>query len=88
MGWGIAVAPTLQARPWVEEGDLTWLRPETRMPVELFWHQWRLVGSLGDSRVAGTRPPATLDRIGQALAEGARRALGTAGTPADAARGL
>jgi LysR family transcriptional regulator (chromosome initiation inhibitor) len=65
MGWGVGVAPEIQVRPRVEAGELVVLRPEIGVDVALYWHQWQLQGR-----------GALLDQIGQALAEGARRALG------------
>ena len=65
MGWGVGVAPEIQVRPWVAEGRLTVLKPQVGVDVALYWHQWQLQGR-----------GALLDQIGQALAEGARRALG------------
>jgi LysR family transcriptional regulator (chromosome initiation inhibitor) len=65
MGWGIGVAPEVQVRPLVEAGRLVVLRSEISVDVALYWHQWQL-------QARG----ALLDRIGQALADGARRALG------------
>lgn len=65
MGWGVGVAPEIQVRPLVEAGQLVVLRPDVGVDVALYWHQWQLQGR-----------GALLDQIGQALAEGARRALG------------
>jgi len=65
MGWGVGVAPEIQVRPFVQAGRLVVLRPEIGVDVALYWHQWQLHGRA-----------ALLDQIGQALAEGARRALG------------
>ena len=68
MGWGVGVMPELQVRPLLEAGSLVALRPEVHVPVSLHWHQWQ----------AGSDPqaaPSLLDRIGSALAEGARTAL-------------
>lgn len=65
MGWGVGVAPEIQVRPLVAAGRLVALRPEVGVDVALYWHQWQLQGR-----------DALLDRIGQALADGARRALG------------
>jgi LysR family transcriptional regulator (chromosome initiation inhibitor) len=70
MGWGVGVAPELQVRPHVERGALTVLHPEVRLPIALHWHQWKL----GDERRPVARA-SLLDRIGQALATGARWAL-------------
>jgi LysR family transcriptional regulator (chromosome initiation inhibitor) len=70
MGWGVGVAPALLVRPHVERGALQVLHPEVRLPIALYWHQWQL----GDD----PRPVARaslLDRIGQALAAGARQVL-------------
>lgn len=64
MGWGVGVAPEIQLRPFVASGQLVVLRPEIAVEVALYWHQWQLQGR-----------GALLDRIGQALAEGARRVL-------------
>ena len=64
MGWGVGVAPEIQVRGLVEAGQLVVLRPDVGVDVALYWHQWQLLGR-----------DALLDRIGQALAEGAQRAL-------------
>ncbi|HEY9106086.1 MAG TPA: ArgP/LysG family DNA-binding transcriptional regulator, partial [Roseateles sp.] len=58
------VAPDIQVRPLVDAGKLVVLKPEVGVDVALYWHQWQLQGR-----------GALLDRIGLALAEGARRAL-------------
>ena len=65
MGWGVGVAPEIQVRSLVETGQLVVLRPAVGVDVALYWHQWQLQGR-----------GALLDQIGQALADGARRALG------------
>ena len=65
MGWGVGVAPEVQVRALVAAGQLVVLRPDVSVDVALFWHQWQLQGR-----------DALLDRIGRALAEGARQALG------------
>ena len=65
MGWGVGVAPEIQVRGLVAAGQLVVLRPDIGVDVALYWHQWQLLGR-----------DALLDRIGQALAEGAREALG------------
>lgn len=70
MGWGVGVAPDIQVRPLVDAGKLVVLKPEVGVDVALYWHQWQLQGR-----------GALLDRIGLALAEGARRTLLT-GSPA------
>jgi LysR family transcriptional regulator (chromosome initiation inhibitor) len=72
LGWGIGLLPLIQAQPSLARGELVVLRPETRLSLALFWHQWKL-GPQG-----ATAPPrlALLDEIGAALAAGARSALG------------
>ena len=65
MGWGVGVAPEIQVRALVAAEKLVVLRPEIGVDVTLYWHQWQWQGR-----------GALLDQIGQALAEGARRALG------------
>lgn len=72
MGWGVGVAPELQVRPLIASGALQALRPELSVDVTLYWHQWRLASEL----VAAPARVALLDQIGQALAAGARTALG------------
>jgi len=74
MGWGIGGVPEVQARAALSSGELVALLPGVVLPVSLFWHQWKLApdGTLPSSRVA------MLDRIGAALAAGARTALGGA----------
>jgi LysR family transcriptional regulator (chromosome initiation inhibitor) len=73
MGWGVGVAPEIQVRPLVAAGSLVPLRPEITLAVKLFWHQWKLApdGAQASPRVA------MLDRIGQALVQGATRAFET-----------
>ena len=71
MGWGIGVVPELQVRALLDSGALVALRPDQRLPVRLYWHQWRLVP---DGAVASTRV-GLLDRVGAALLAGARQAL-------------
>ena len=72
MGWGIGVLPLLQAREAVARGELVALRPELRLPVALYWHQWVLQSPSG--------APPLLDRIGRALEEQARRVLEPGGS--------
>lgn len=67
LGWGIGILPELQSRDAVQRGELVVLREDVTIAVGLYWHQWRLGGE-------GT-PPGLLDRIGQALLDGARRVL-------------
>jgi LysR family transcriptional regulator (chromosome initiation inhibitor) len=70
-GWGVGVAPELQLRPLIESGELLCIRPDISVDVSLYWHQWKLQSEHAPApgRVA------LLDRIGQALAQGARHAL-------------
>lgn len=70
MGWGVGVVPLLQVHAWLERGELVPLCPEVTVPVALYWHRWKL----GDERRPGERA-ALISRIGDALIEGARRAL-------------
>ena len=83
-GWGVGVLPRLQAREALAAGRLVMLRPEVEVPVALYWHQWGL-----DAPSVGEPTPrlALLDRVGQALAEGARRALSDGGSATDERRG-
>ena len=79
MGWGIAVVPELMAASGLASGALLALHPEVHVDVRLHWHQWKLGGS-GDSDLAAPLPDnplraGVLDRVGRALAEGARAAL-------------
>lgn len=71
MGWGVGVAPEIQVRGLLDNGDLIALRPEIGLEVRLFWHQWRLgpEGATPSARVA------LLDRIGDALVAGAEQTL-------------
>ncbi|HET7794105.1 MAG TPA: LysR family transcriptional regulator ArgP [Rhizobacter sp.] len=71
MGWGVGVVPELQVRGLLEGGALVALKPEVGLNVRLFWHQWRL----GPDGAAPSERVALLDRIGDALAAGARGAL-------------
>lgn len=70
-GWGIGVAPEIQIRDAVRDGRLVVLHPHVRVPVALYWHQWRL----GRDSEAPASRAGLLDRIGRALAQGASRAL-------------
>ncbi|MET0518518.1 MAG: LysR family transcriptional regulator ArgP [Burkholderiaceae bacterium] len=72
MGWGVGVVPELQVRELIASGVLQVLRPELSVDVTLYWHQWKLVSE----SVAPPARGALLDQIGQALARGARAALG------------
>ena len=86
MGWGLAVVPEPMAAPGLASGALQALHPQVHVDVRLHWHQWKLRSSLGNSssgEIEGATPTAVdrplragvLDRIGRALAEGARAAL-------------
>jgi LysR family transcriptional regulator (chromosome initiation inhibitor) len=72
MGWGIGVMPEHMAAPWLAQGKLQVLFPEVFVDVLLHWHQWRL---RGDEAPGPPRRTGALDRIGQALIEGARQSL-------------
>lgn len=72
MGWGIGVMPEQMAAPGLASGQLCALHPQVSVDVVLHWHQWKLRAE------DGPEPPlrtGALDRIGRALAEGARRSL-------------
>jgi LysR family transcriptional regulator (chromosome initiation inhibitor) len=71
MGWGVGVVPELQARDALAAGRLRALHPEVTLPVALYWHQWQLDAAAGPP----SRRVALLDRVGDALAAGAQRAL-------------
>lgn len=84
MGWGLAVMPEPMAAPGLADGRLQVVQPEVFVDVQLHWHQWRLPGdALAAEAPHGAWPRpgemplrgSPLDRIGQALAEGARRML-------------
>jgi LysR family transcriptional regulator (chromosome initiation inhibitor) len=75
MGWGVGVVPELQVRGLLESGALVVLRPDVRLKVRLFWHQWRL----GPDGATPSPRVALLDRIGAALVAGAKGALDKAG---------
>ncbi|GCL64145.1 LysR family transcriptional regulator ArgP [Pseudaquabacterium pictum] len=81
MGWGVAVVPELMAAPGLASGALAALHPEVHVDVRLHWHQWKL-RSTADADTTDAPPAAetplragVLDRIGRALADGARAAL-------------
>jgi len=88
MGWGVAVIPELLAAPLLASGALQAIRPEVTLDVALYWHQWKL--GLDNGTTVPARP-GLMEQIGQALIEGARRALHAPGPepergdPADAA---
>ncbi len=78
MGWGIAVLPELLARPYIQSGELRLLRPDVRVEVTLYWHQWRLGAELQVAAPAPAPAPqrhSLLDQIGQAILQGAHAAL-------------
>ncbi|MED5620873.1 LysR family transcriptional regulator ArgP [Ideonella sp. BN130291] len=75
MGWGVGVLPELQAREAIARGSLQVLHPEVTVPVALYWHQWQLQTP---ADTPGGRL-ALLNRVGSALAAGARNALGPDG---------
>ena len=68
-GWGASVVPQLLVKDQIDRGELVNLTPDFGLPVSLYWHCWNL-----DSEV--------IDRLTQALAEGAALALKTAEKPA------
>ena len=78
MGWGIGVMPEQMAAPWLARGELLPVHPGVHLDVLLHWHQWRLLTGPAPGEAPGSPPPGrggALDRIGRALAEGARTAL-------------
>jgi LysR family transcriptional regulator (chromosome initiation inhibitor) len=72
MGWGIGVMPEQMARPALDRGALLPLHPEVAVDVLLHWHQWKL---RADDVPETPLRAEVLDRIGRALAAGARAAL-------------
>lgn len=79
MGWGIAVMPEQMAATGLASGALQALHAEVFVDVRLHWHQWKLRSGGGDGEATpaadGAQRGGALDRVGQALAEGARAAL-------------
>ncbi|GAA0755855.1 LysR family transcriptional regulator ArgP [Ideonella azotifigens] len=79
MGWGIAVLPELLARPMMDDGRLTPLKPEITLDVALYWHQWKLSAEQGLEPGAdqswGRSPASLMDQIGHALLQGAGAVL-------------
>ena len=63
-GWGASVVPQLLVKDQIDRGELVNLTPDFSLPVSLYWHCWNL-----DSDV--------IDRLTQALAQGASQALGS-----------
>ncbi len=41
-GWGVSVVPELQVRDYLRDGRLVNIAPGQTLPVELFWHCWKL----------------------------------------------
>ncbi len=78
MGWGIGVMPEQMAAPGLSSGRLQALHPEVFVDVRLHWHQWKLLADGDAPAAAGAELPlraGVLDRIGRALADGARASL-------------
>jgi LysR family transcriptional regulator (chromosome initiation inhibitor) len=77
MGWGVAVLPSLLARPLIASGELVQLHPEVTLDVALYWHQWKLSGDSSTAAAVLPTPTHTglMDMVGDALIQGARRAL-------------
>ena len=74
LGWGIGVAAWPLVSRQIEHGQLQVLHPQVTVDIALHWHQWKLLGDAGiDSAAAKSGSPSSLlDRIGAALARGAR----------------
>jgi LysR family transcriptional regulator (chromosome initiation inhibitor) len=64
-GWGASVMPLLLVQEQIASGKLVNLAPDFALPVSLYWHCWNL-----DSAV--------IDRLTEALSQGAVLALGGA----------
>jgi LysR family transcriptional regulator (chromosome initiation inhibitor) len=64
-GWGVSVVPELLTRGLIEQGRLVNVAPDTRVPVQLYWHCWNLES-------------AVLDQLTVALTRAAREALSPA----------
>lgn len=41
-GWGVSVLPELQVRDYLDQGVMVNLAPQTKLPVNLYWHCWNL----------------------------------------------
>jgi LysR family transcriptional regulator (chromosome initiation inhibitor) len=67
-GWGASVVPLLLVREQLASGELVNLTPDFSLPLSLYWHCWNL-----DSEV--------IDRLTQALAQGAAQVLLAAEKP-------
>lgn len=63
-GWGASVVPELLVRGLLAQGDLVDVAPDTRVPVQLYWHCWNLESAL-------------LDQLSAALTGAAGEALGS-----------
>jgi LysR family transcriptional regulator (chromosome initiation inhibitor) len=72
MGWGLAVMPEQMAQRWLGTGELVQLHADVTVDVLLHWHQWKL---RGDAAADSPLRAGALERIGAALAAGARQAL-------------
>ena len=78
MGWGIAVMPEQMAAPGLAAGTLQPLHAQVHVDVLLHWHQWKLLSGPAPAQLSAADTPlraGVLDRIGRALADGARSAL-------------
>ena len=64
-GWGASVVPLMQVQGLLDQGALVNLAPQCSLPVRLYWHCWNLNS-------------AVIDRLTQALVQGAKVALDTA----------
>ena len=67
-GWGASVLPALLVQEQIASGEMVNLAPDFSLPVSLYWHCWNL-----DSEV--------IDRLTQALEQGAAQALSVAAKP-------
>jgi LysR family transcriptional regulator (chromosome initiation inhibitor) len=61
-GWGVSVLPRLLVQPLLDNGTLTNVVPQHRLPVALYWHCWNLQSDV-------------LDGLSQALRVSAAAAL-------------
>jgi LysR family transcriptional regulator, chromosome initiation inhibitor len=78
MGWGVGVMPEQLAAPALARGELRPIHPGVHLDVQLYWHQWKLRSDEPeglDADAQRLRRTGALDRIGRALADGARQAL-------------
>ncbi len=51
-GWGVTVVPELQVRDYLRDGRLVNIAPGQTLPVELFWHCWKLDSVVLDALTA------------------------------------